>query len=146
MNTTKFNRTYILLLLTALILSVGACDKKSPAPEENPQEQRLELLSKTWHIENGSITLDGADVSTSYEGFQISFSNGVFSTQAAGELFPINGTWSWIDNAATMLKTGRGKEINLVSISDSKLVIRFYKTSENAVTGAIGDYVIELNP
>lgn len=136
---------YTSFLFIGIVLSIVACNTKDPAPEDSPQEQRLELLSKTWNIENGSISLDGADVSANYEGFKITFKEGEFSTEAAGELFPVTGTWSWIDNEATMIKTGRGKEMNLVSINSSELVISFYKSNENAITGAIGNYEIKLN-
>ena len=125
----KLNRTHTLILFIGLVLSLVACNKKSPVPEDNPQEQRLELLSKTWNIENGSIRLDGADVSANYQGFKISFRDGNFSTEGAGELFPTNGTWAWI-----------------VTINDSELVLSFYKSNENAVTGAVGNYEIKLNP
>lgn len=145
-NTMKLNRIHTLILFIGLVLSLVACNKNSPVPEDNPQEQRLELLSKTWNIENGSIRLDGADVSANYQGFKVTFRDGIFSTEGAGELFPISGTWAWIDNAATMIKTGRGKEMNLVAINDSELVLSFYKSNENAVTGAVGNYEIKLNP
>ena len=146
MNTMKLNGIHTLILFIGLVLSLVACNKNSPVPEDNPQEQRLELLSKTWNIENGSIRLDGADVSANYQGFKITFRDGNFSTEGAGELFPTSGTWAWIDNAATMIKTGRGKEMNLVAINDSELVLSFYKSNENAVTGAVGNYEIKLNP
>ena len=135
----------LFILVVVVIASCKRNDDDPPAPEETAQERAQALLEGTWNIENGSIELDGSDVSNAYEGFILVMGNGTLSTTSAGALFPATGTWSWVGETDNQIETGRGKAIMINTLTATSLIFSFTKTSTNGAAGVSGAYRITLN-
>lgn len=135
-----------LTLAFIMIIFIASCGGDDPSPpEETPQEIAQALLQNNWTIANGgSITLDGSDVSSRYDGFTLNVGNLSFTTTNAGELFPANGTWQWVGTTDNMVTTGNGKEITITQLTTTRFVFSFQKTNQNTAAGVPGSYVVTL--
>lgn len=134
------------ILIVFVIASCGGGGDDSPTPpEETPQEIAQALLEANWTIASGgSITLDGSDVSSRYDGFSMDIDNGSFTTTNAGNLFPATGTWSWVGTSDNQVTTGNGKSITITTLTSSRIVFSFLKTDQNVAAGIPGNYVVTL--
>ncbi|WP_268123305.1 hypothetical protein [Roseivirga pacifica] len=142
--TIRFIFLSLILVISASSCGGGGGDDPTE-PEKTPQEIAQEIFEGTWGIDGGgSINLDGTDVSDKYTGFTMNINNGSFTTTNAGELFPASGTWSWVGETDNQVTTGSGKQITLSTLSSSRLVFTFTKTSSNAMAGANGNYTVTL--
>lgn len=144
MNSINKKLLVICFLATAL-LTLSTCGRGGDDdPGLTDQEIQEQLLVKNWTLEEGSILLDGSDVSSVYDGFTMNIQGGTFTTTNAGDLFPASGTWQWAGESDTRILTGRGKEISLVRLDESTLEFIFLKTTGNSRSGVSGNYHITL--
>ena len=141
---TKFNLILGFLMIVT-IASCGGGGGGDDSPQETPQEIAQALLEANWTIANGgSITLDGSDVSSRYDGFSLDIEDGTFTTTNAGSLFPANGTWTWVGTSDNQVTTGNGKQITITELSGTRIVFNFMKTDQNVAAGGPGHYVVTL--
>lgn len=146
-NKNTFNSALKVLVGILIVIITASCrggDDPTP-PEETPQEVAQALLEANWTIANGgSITLDGSDVSSRYDGFSLDIENGTFTTTNAGSLFPATGTWSWVGSTDNQVTTGNGKSITITELTSTRIVFNFLKTDQNVAAGVPGNYVVTL--
>tara|TARA_A100000171_G_C2140113_1_gene154492 strand:- start:430 stop:885 length:456 start_codon:yes stop_codon:yes gene_type:complete len=135
---------FSLLIILMIVVIVSACGGDDGPSEPTAQEIAQQLLESTWTLENGSIMLDGQNVSANYTGFTLVVADGSFTTTNAGDLFPAIGTWKWVGQTNNQAETGRGKQLTFSTLDATTFVFSFTKTSSNAVAGVSGNYVITL--
>lgn len=138
----------VLFVIALGLVSLLSCKNDDP---DGPStvEEAFERLSGTWNIEtNGSILLDGQDVSLNYEGFGLSFTDGTYQTVNAGELFDASGTWQWADEQAQQIRLGDGKTITIIELTETLFQFSFTFSSTggvaNGVDGVDGNYEIAV--
>lgn len=126
------------------------CGGDDTPPTPTPQEEAYAILSGGWSIsQGGGITLDGHDVSLNYSRITLSFSDGVYVTNNAGNLFSARGVWNWADEAARFINLDDGTVLNIVSLTAEEFVFSFQLNSTRGVvngpSGISGNYVIAVN-
>ena len=136
---------YLTGVLIVLPFVLTSCKKDDGPVEESPQEVAQALLEGSWNISNGSVILDEVDVSQDYVGFSVTFSDGGFQTTNAGDLFPANGSWSWVGETDNQVTTGNGKEITIIELTTTSIIFTFQKTAGNQAFGIPGSYEISMN-
>ena len=140
-----------LLLWIILIWSTTLGCAGDDAPSiPTPQEEAFMMLTGGWDInQGGGITLDGNDVSLNYSGFTLSFSDGIYVTDNAGNLFSARGVWNWANEEARIINLDDGKTINIISLTVEEFVFSFQLNSPggvaNGVNGINGNYLVTVN-
>lgn len=118
----------ILVMMAVICLSVSlwGC-KDDPKPKQTEVQRVTRLLTAnggTWSPSGAAaITADGIDVTQElFAGFSITFSENTFTTTGTSPVWLRQDTWTFKDETATVIVRGQdGKEISIVSISDSQL-------------------------
>lgn len=112
----------------------------------SPQEEALALLTGSWTATNGSIALDGEDVSLNYPGFSVSFTEGNFQTINAGTMLPASGTWRWMDETTIRsILIDEIQAINILELNEDRLQFSFTLGGTGGVrAGLEGSYVISV--
>jgi hypothetical protein len=134
---------FVILILSLSIMSCGGGDDGPPSP--TPQEAAEALLIGAWDLSGGSITLDGVDVSSKYNGFVVTIGAQSLNTSNGGDLFTATGTWQWSGESDSEFITGSGKEIVINTLTTSTFSFSFTKTAGNSPSGIPGIYVINLS-
>lgn len=142
-------RDILLGLIGIALLIIGfltSCGIDDDVELSEAQELAFEKLAGQWTLKNGegSIKLDGADISINYPGFSISYDDGTYSTTNAGTLFRASGTWEWQDEEASLILIDDGKEVTLVDLTDTSFIFSFNYAEGSRRAGLPGDYVIQV--
>lgn len=134
--------TYTFILLACLWMSCG--DDEPSGPTE--QELAFEMLAGDWTFgTNGSILLDGQDVSLNYPGFSLSFADGTYQTQNAGDLLSASGTWRWANEEAGSLLLDSGEEVTIIELTETLFRFSFTSTGTGGeAAGTAGNYVVTV--
>lgn len=137
--------TYTLILLAlagCLLLNCGDDEPATPTA----QEQAFEVLAGEWTFgTSGSITLDGQDVSLNYPGFSLSFADGTYQTQNAGDLLSATGTWQWVDEEASLILLDSGEQVTIIVLTETSFQFSFTSNgSGGEAAGTAGSYVVSL--
>ena len=136
---------YSSLLLLTMVLSLLSCGGSDDGPgEPTAQEMAFELLAGSWTLNNGSIVLDGSNVSANFPGFSLFFANGTYSTSNAGDLFNASGTWSWVGDSDRLVLLDDGKEVNINTLTTSQFIFSFQLGDGSSVAGLEGNYQVTL--
>lgn len=135
------------LAIYSLILSMlvfAGCQNDDPEGI-TLQQQAFEKLAGDWTFGvDGSIVVDGVDVSANYPGFSLSFADGTYQTTNGADLFDASGTWEWIDDEAGQIRLNDGREITIQTLTENRFVFSF--TFVGAVAAGIaGNYVVTVN-
>ena len=135
------------LVIYPLILSlliVSGCKDDDPVGA-TLQQLAFEKLSGSWTFgADGSIEVDGVDVSANYPGFSLSFANGTYQTTNAADLFDASGTWEWVDTEARQIRLNDGKEITIQTLTLNQFVFTFTFAGASAA-GIAGNYTVTVN-
>lgn len=112
-------------ILTVVSLTIiTSCDD---GPTLTKVEKATKLLTQnggTWSPGASTITLEGVDVTDEFfDGFTITFAEGTFSTTGTSPMWLPEDTWSFKDQAATVMARGQDdKEITIIELTKTKLV------------------------
>ncbi|OEK05966.1 hypothetical protein [Roseivirga misakiensis] len=134
---------YISVLAILSLFAVWSCKD-----DDNPtlRDLAFELLSGQWTLgTEGSIVLDGEDISLNYPGFSVSFADGTYQTTNAADLFNASGTWDWAptdtDGTLIILDTGELVTVEFLALSS----LRFSFEHAGATRAGIsGNYLITV--
>jgi hypothetical protein len=126
MSTVKLNHfTWVSIALIIFLWSCGGGD------EPTKQEKVTKLLTQgtgKWQPapSANSITLDGTDVEDElFPDFEITFTKTQITTPGASPVWPVSDTWTFKDkNADVIIRGSDDREIKIVSISSSQLIIQ----------------------
>lgn len=137
----RYSKSLFILSLVSVMVSCNG--------DDSPTAQALafEKLAGSWDLSQGSIMVDGQDVSLNYAGFSLSFTDGNYMTTNAGDLFSATGTWEWIDQEARSLRLQDGKEVTIGTLTETSFVFSFSFTRPiaNLESGTSGSYTITVN-
>ncbi|MFY0591766.1 hypothetical protein [Roseivirga sp.] len=135
---------YMIVLFGFVMTAATGCSNDDPMVNIS-QEEAFQRLSGQWGFGiDGSIAVDGTDVSANYPGFALSFSDGTYATTNGADLFDATGTWEWTDEQARSLRLNDGKEINIQTLTDNKFVFGF-SLSGATRSGINGNYTVTVN-
>ncbi len=146
----KALRILSLFAVVAVLLTYAGCKGKDPDPEPLVDIQ-FDKLKKTWKI--NTVTLDGADKTADYTGFQLTFAGTKgtppfdYSTSARPTLspWPASGKWDFGAAPETQFIRDKGTADELAvtyAVTESTLQISFtfngtgYPARTNVVKGA----------
>lgn len=143
MKTIQKIRIMILVLSTIIMF---ACDNNGELQEDTELQLIFQKLEGVWSLENGgSITIDGLDHSLNYPGFSLSFTKREYQTTNTGTLFFASGVWQWPDETQpNLIMLDDGKEIRIISLTETEFTFSFYKVTRSSAFGLAGDYSIKL--
>lgn len=138
------SKSYIFAIILAISFGL-ACSGDDPK-EITAREAAFEKLEGSWTFGNsGSIVLDGQDVSLNYPGFALSFADGIYQTQNAGDLFRATGTWEWTDESAASLLLDTGEEVTIIELTETNFRFSFtLRGGGGEAAGIDGAYVVSL--
>jgi hypothetical protein len=114
------NITSIVVCLMT-VASFSSCDKTEEITEK--EKNTKTITSGSWTI--NSVMVDGTNATSSFTGLTLSFSATNYSTTNGGALWPVDDTWSFANEDATIVTRGDGTEVTVVEITPNKLVLRF---------------------
>lgn len=135
--------TYLVLILSVFLL-LPSCGTEGTS-EPDAQALAFELLAGNWGFgTNGTIVLDGQDVSLNFAGFSLSFTDGSYQTTNAGDLLSASGTWSWVNENAQQLLLDTGEEVTIQNLTQTSFEFSFFHQG-NTAAGIQGNYTITVN-
>lgn len=104
----------------------------------------FEKLAGDWSVgTQGSIVLDGEDISLNYSGFTLSFANGTYQTTNGGDLFRATGTWEWADTNGRVLTLDTGEDVTIVKLTPAEFEFSFFHTGSTRA-GIQGNYTVTV--
>ncbi len=132
---TRIKTRYIALLLSFVTLAVmmaqlTSCGKKSdPAPTVSAQDQvKAQLVANPWKLQ--SVSVDGVDQTSVYQGFAITFTGSGYTTSKGGAVWPASGTWTFASTDGTAIKRDDGLDVQiLVTATLLKMTLTWTKTT-----------------
>lgn len=144
----KMNTKYIAYI--AIIVFSFNCKGNKIDPVE-PTDIELQLASlqndnKPWSITSGSVTKDGYDVSSQFNGFVLTVGEFTYSTQnGLNSAWPSAGTWEFSNNDPNKIMRDDGVLMN-VEFVDNNLILTFSATNVGGrVKGIDGEYEFILS-
>lgn len=141
-------RQHISFLLILGIALLSGCKNEStdPTPQDN---QKVLLINNgvSWVL--GSVTKDGLDVSDQFSGFKLTVGDFTYTTtNALASAWPASGTWSFANEAGTLIRRSDGVQIS-VQVSATSLKLTFFVSglgTGGRAKGVDGEYVFNLIP
>jgi hypothetical protein len=124
---------FVLVAISGLVLFLEACDKKEP--QDKKDVVRGQLISGTWKIK--TLTIDGTDRTSLMPAFTLTFQTSAYATTNGGSLWPVSGTWSFIDEAGTTLEMSDIGEVHIESMSDTELILNFINSDSTFGPGRL---------
>lgn len=138
----------ISIILIVGLLLVAGCKKKhdDPTPQDN-QKKLLINNGVSWTL--GSVTKDGFDVTDQFAGFKLTVGDFTYTTvNALPTAWPASGTWSFANEAGTLVDRNDGVQIAVV-VTTTSLKLTFSVTGlgdGGRIKGVNGEYVFDLVP
>lgn len=140
---------YATYILIALGIFLVGCKDDDPTIRETTTDALINN-NKPWIISGGSVTLDGDDVSNSFEGFEISFAQTTYTSSNGGDIWPeaIDAPWSFKGtdegDASTIIRSDQ-IEVQIVVTKESQLLLTFTFYDVNGrINGISGNYIFDL--
>ena len=142
----KYITSLVFISLTSVLISSCGGGGDDDPKEPTAQELTYENLAGQWSLPaTGGIVVDGVDRTLNYAGFNLSFTNGGYTSTNVGELFKASGTWRWANSSTTNeLSLDDGKSITIQSLTTSQFIFTFTKTG-GVRAGTAGNYTITVN-
>ena len=142
------NVTPMAIIVLSGLLMVG-CKDDDPTARDITTDALIND-NKTWTIDGGSATLDGDDVTQSFEGFEISFNATTYTSFNGGDIWPdaTNVPWSYKGtdaNVATTIIRADQVEVQIVVTKGNQLIMTFTVTDPGGRSeGLVGNYTFDL--
>ena len=109
-------RAFNIVLLA--LLMVAGCKKEAAL---TPQQEVGAMLASAEVWENPVVFVDGADQSEVYKDFNISFGNGTYKTTSGAPIWNPSGTWTFVNEEATLMLFDGATQVDIKSISEEIL-------------------------
>ncbi len=139
---------YISILFIICLAFISGC--KSDSADPTPQDSQKTLLINnglSWTI--GTVTKDGLDVTDQFTGFKLTVGDFTYTTvNALASAWPASGTWSFANEAGTLVDRSDGVQVTVV-VTTSSLKLTFSVTGlgdGGRTKGVDGQYVFDLIP
>lgn len=84
-----------LIVSLAVFSTMIGCsdDDGGGGPEPDPQQEFIQKLSGAWTV--ASVTRDGVDVISDFQGFSVTFTSSGYTTQNGGVAWENSGSWDF---------------------------------------------------
>lgn len=137
--TYNFNQLLSIFFLVGIIGVFSSCkdDEGQPAPTAQ-EEATAKLTSSPWKLDR--VTVDGINQTDVYKNLTVSFTGSAFSSTNGGVVWPANGSWTFQNQEATLIKRSDDVEITIQTLTDQSLMLSFYwekNTLRNARVSSI---------
>lgn len=118
-----------------LLASVVALPMLQSCADEETEAERVSrlLTSGSWRLQNA--TVDQTDRTATYQGLQITFSEGSFATTSGRVLWPASGTWQLTDANAKTFDRNDGLRVTINEVDDTRLVLAFVWSRNSIAPG-----------
>lgn len=139
----------------ALILLIGlqiSCKKNKDADPRTQETIATEALVSTWVVAGGgSVSVDGTDITSDYNGFSISFMSSddinTFTVTNGGYAFPVAAdTWNFANTTFTSIERGSDLVVMDAIQTDTQLTLNFLtpEPGSGRVAGLFGAFEFVL--
>lgn len=132
----------VMLVVVFTTLFFSSC-KKGDDPD--PAAEKFKQLSGVWRL--GTVTNDGLDVTTQYDGFTLTINaNKTFSTTNGNNPWPASGTLEFTSADLDHWLRSDGAEITIQNATASTLVLSMTQSSiaNGRISGVTGQFVFSL--
>ncbi|MEZ4946089.1 MAG: hypothetical protein R2804_11195 [Cyclobacteriaceae bacterium] len=137
---------YISIIFIICLVLISGC--KSDSSDPTPQDNQKKLLINdglSWTL--GTVTKDGLDVTDQFTGFKLTVGDFTYTTvNALPSAWPASGTWSFANEAGTLVDRNDGVQI-AVTVTTTSLQLTFSVTGlgdGGRIKGVNGQYVFNL--
>lgn len=146
----KILSLFSIILFSGFILFTGCKKKGEPVPTGGNEQERIDMLSKTWIP--GTITFEDGATSL-FQNFELTMGNKTYSSSNGYPVYKSSGTWNFKDNSGTpdlntIILDGKPElelKINTLNETNFNSVITLSNNTTNARTqGTDGTYKFEL--
>ena len=128
------NMTLLLYALVMLVVIVqlmscgGSKSDPTPATPSAQDDVKTKLTANNWNMQ--SVSVDGVDKSSLYNGLTIKFSGTTFTVTNGGPVWPASGSWSFTADDGTKIKRDDGIEVLVEATATTlKLTLTWTKTT-----------------
>ena len=135
----------ILLIIGQFVLIACKDDEAEPTAEE----LQVDKLTATWIVGTaGSVSRDGIS-SDEWEDFTLTLGENTYTTtNTYPDVWPIQGSWSFVEDNLNQIVRADGLIINVdMSEDEETLTLRFTqpdKTTNGRIAGVAGEYTFVL--
>lgn len=138
-----------------LVLLIGfqiGCKKNKDTDPRTPEVIATEALVSTWVVAGGgSVSVDGTDITTDYNGFSISFTSSedikTYTVTNGENAFPVAvDTWRFANTTFDSIERGSDLIIMDIVQTDAQLVLKFStpEPGSGRVAGLFGAFEFVL--
>ena len=136
--------TLLILFVTALVTTSCSSGGSDAQPDEFAQQAALLINNGNPWVASpeSSVIKDGFDVSDQFNGFNLKFSNGTFTTEnALPSAWPSQGNWELDPNNKNIILRSDGVVMQS-QVSGNSLILTYTsnKSSSGRMNSVIGDY------
>lgn len=129
----KYTLSLSALVVCMFLMACGGDNEPEPTPAD---QIRALLIASEWRLE--TVQVDGIDKTDVYSGLKLQFTTNGYTAISGKAIWPATGTWSFTDDAATKLKRNDGLEIDIISITTTKLELGLTWTETTIGSGRVG--------
>lgn len=117
---TNLNQVFFLVFLMGMIGLVSSCKDDVENPKPTLKEEAMEKLTNTtWKLER--VTVDGVNHTAIYSGLTLSFTGTAYNSTNGGVVWPADGTWSFTNDQATVIKRNDGVDVTIQELTAQTL-------------------------
>ncbi len=143
-------KQYLVIGLCAMFTFLNGCKSSDDPVAVDPFVQQTTLLennSKPWILSGGSITKDGYDVSSQFNGFELTITGSQYRTvNSLKDVWETQGSWSYHNNNVNVLERNDGVLLT-IKLINNELTVSFTDpkgSSGGKLEGISGDYTFNL--
>lgn len=139
----RSRQSHIIMLFFVFTTLIFSGCKKGDDPD--PAAEKFKQLSGVWRL--GTVTNDGLDVTTQYNGFTLTINaNKTFSTTNGNNPWPASGTLEFTNADLDQWLRSDGTEITIQNSTASVLVLSMTQSSitNGRISGVTGQFVFSL--
>ena len=137
------NQIIIVLALSSLLLAASCKKSNDPSPGDVTTQQ---LSSATWKV--STVTVDGTDQTALFSTMTLKFTATNYTTMNGGVVWPVSGTWSFVNENATTIKRDDGVEVALSVVNEAgfKMTLVWSKSTfgSGRVASVAGTHVFTM--
>ena len=110
---------FMLVVTGILLQQCGSSDPATPT-----EAQRVTSLMKTgpWKIQ--SVTVDGVNQNALFTGLTLSFSDKGFTSTNGVPVWPLSGTWTFVNDQASSFTRNDGVIVTIQDITSTSMTLR----------------------
>ncbi len=142
-------KTKHIAYVAIIVFSIGCKGKTIDPVKATAVELKLAALqneSKPWSVTSGSVTKDGFDVSSQFDGFTLTFGEFTYSSKnGLNSAWPSTGTWEFSNDNPNKILRNDGVLMD-ATVANNSLTLKFRVSDVGGRSNGLdGEYVFVLS-